>query len=96
MRNPDDGAELGALRNVLVARLDVTDRPSIDAAVAESLERFDRIDLLLNNAGYGAYGPLEAFSMEHIERQFDTDVIGLLATTKALLPHFRANRSAPS
>jgi NAD(P)-dependent dehydrogenase (short-subunit alcohol dehydrogenase family) len=93
MRNTADGAELTALANVLVTRLDVTDHASIDTAVAAGLERFGQIDALLNNAGYGAYGPLEAFPMDRIERQFDTNVIGLLATTKALLPHFRANRS---
>jgi NAD(P)-dependent dehydrogenase (short-subunit alcohol dehydrogenase family) len=93
MRNTADGAELAALANVLVTRLDVTDHASIDTAVAAGLERFGQIDALLNNAGYGAYGPLEAFPMDRIERQFDTNVIGLLATTKALLPHFRANRS---
>jgi len=48
---------------------------------------------LLNNAGYGAYGPLEAFSIDKIRRQFDTNVIGLLETTKAVLPHFRENNS---
>jgi short-subunit dehydrogenase len=48
------------------------------------------IDVLLNNAGYGAYGPLEAFDMEGIRRQFDTNVIGLLEVTKAVLPSMRA------
>ncbi|MDH3958369.1 MAG: SDR family oxidoreductase [Actinomycetota bacterium] len=93
MRNPDDGAQLASLPRVLVVRLDVTDHPSIDAAVAAGLQRFGRIDVLFNNAGYGAYGPLEAFPMDRIERQFDTNVMGLIATTKAVLPHFRANRS---
>lgn len=49
--------------------------------------------MLLNNAGYGAYGALEAFTMDRIRRQFDTNVIGLLEVTKAVLPHMRANRS---
>ncbi len=93
MRNPDDGAQLASLPRVHVVRLDVTDHPSIDAAVAAALQRFGRIDVLFNNAGYGAYGPLEAFPMDRIERQFDTNVMGLIATTKAVLPHFRANRS---
>jgi NAD(P)-dependent dehydrogenase (short-subunit alcohol dehydrogenase family) len=57
------------------------------------LARFGAIDALVNNAGYGAYGPLEAFSMDGIRRQFDTNVIGLLATTKAVLPHMRAAKS---
>ncbi len=76
---------------MLVTGLDVTDDASIQSAVAEGIERFGRIDVLLNNAGYGAYWPLEATSSEKIRRQFDTKVIGLLETTKAVLPHFRAN-----
>lgn len=93
MRDPAAGAELAALDNVLVTRLDVTDGASIVAAVAEGIARFGRIDTLLNNAGYGAYGPLEAFSTERIRRQFDTNVIGLLEVTKAVLPHMRANKA---
>jgi NAD(P)-dependent dehydrogenase (short-subunit alcohol dehydrogenase family) len=57
------------------------------------LAHFGAIDALVNNAGYGAYGPLEAFSMDGIRRQFDTNVIGLLATTKAILPHMRAAKT---
>ena len=93
MRRPEAEEELSKLENVLVTRLDVTDEASIDSAVAESVERFGGIDVLLNNAGYGAYGPLEATPMDKIRRQFDTNVIGLLATTKALLPHFRSKKS---
>lgn len=93
MRSPEKEAELAPLKNVLVTRLDVTDEESIGSAVAEGIARFGRIDVLLNNAGYGAYGPLEAFPMERIRRQFDTNVVGLLAVTKAVLPHMRANGS---
>lgn len=93
MRDPASGADLAALDNVLVTRLDVTDSASIVTAVAEGLARFGRIDALLNNAGYGAYGPLEAFSTDRIRRQFDTNVIGLLEVTKAVLPEMRANRA---
>ncbi len=93
MRSPHKEEELTQLDNVLVTRLDVTDTTSIDAAVAEGLNRFGTIDVLLNNAGYGAYGPLELFPMDKIRRQFDTNVIGLLAVTKAVLPHMRAQKS---
>ena len=93
MRTPENGADLAALDNVLVTRLDVTDPASITAAVAAGIERFGKIDALLNNAGYGAYGPLEAFPMERIRRQFDTNVIGLLEVTKAVLPHLRGQGS---
>ncbi|MEU6197747.1 SDR family oxidoreductase [Streptomyces sp. NPDC047061] len=93
MRDPGAERELTELDNVLVARLDVQDSASIDAAVDAAPTRFGRIDVLVNNAGYGAYGPLEATPLDKIRRQFDVNVFGLLATTKALLPHFRANRS---
>lgn len=91
MRTPEKDQDLAKRDNVLVTRLDVTDTASIAAAVDAGIGRFGRIDVLVNNAGYGAYGPLEAFSMDKIRRQFDTNVIGLLEVTKALLPHFRAN-----
>ncbi|MCF0049342.1 SDR family oxidoreductase [Dyadobacter sp. LJ53] len=93
MRNPDNEAELGELENILATKLDVLDPASIDNAVNEGIARFGQIDVLLNNAGYGAYGVLESFSRGQIIRQFDTNVIGLLDVTKALLPHFRTNKS---
>jgi NAD(P)-dependent dehydrogenase (short-subunit alcohol dehydrogenase family) len=93
MRAPEQETELTGLERVLVCRLDVQDAPSIQSAVAEGLARFGRIDVLVNNAGYGAYGPLETTPFEKIRRQFDVNVLGLLATTQALLPHFRTNRS---
>lgn len=93
MRDPDQERELTQLSGVLVTRLDVQDEESIQHAVASGLQRFGRIDALVNNAGYGAYGPLEATSMAKVRRQFDVNVLGLLATIKAVLPHFRAQRS---
>lgn len=92
MRNPEDGAGLAALDNVLVTRLDVLETDSIQNAVAGGIERFGRIDVLMNNAGYGAYGPLESFTRERIVRQYSTNVIGMLEVTRAVLPHFRKNR----
>ncbi|MDR3689687.1 MAG: SDR family oxidoreductase [Fimbriimonas sp.] len=93
MRNPEREDDLTTFENTLVTRLDVLETASIDQAAASGIERFGRIDVLLNNAGYGAYGPLEAFDIDGIRRQFDTNVIGLLAVTKSVLPHMRANRS---
>jgi NAD(P)-dependent dehydrogenase (short-subunit alcohol dehydrogenase family) len=92
MRDPA-ASDIGDLDKLLVARLDVTDPASITAAVSEGIARFGAIDVLLNNAGYGAYGPLEAFSTDRIRRQFDTNVIGLLEVTKAVLPQMRARRA---
>jgi NAD(P)-dependent dehydrogenase (short-subunit alcohol dehydrogenase family) len=92
MRAPDRDTELGQLDRTLVTRLDLEDPASIGAAVEAGTAEFGRIDALVNNAGYGAYGPLEVTSMEKIRRQFEVNVFGLLATTKAVLPHFRTNR----
>lgn len=93
MRAPERETELTRLDGVLVTRLDVLDVPSIATAVEAGLARFGRIDALLNNAGYGAYGPLEATPLEKVRRQFDVNVLGLIATTQAVLPHFRQNRA---
>jgi NAD(P)-dependent dehydrogenase (short-subunit alcohol dehydrogenase family) len=93
MRTPSNESELTQLDHTLVTRLDVQDIPSIESAVDAGIAKFGRIDALVNNAGYGAYGPLEATPLEKIRRQFDVNVLGLLATTQALLPHFRENRS---
>ena len=92
MRNPEKEEKLTQLNNVLVTRLDVQDNQSIKAAIKAGLEKFGRIDVLLNNAGYGAFGVFEAASMEKIRRQFDVNVMGLIETTQAILPHFRANK----
>ena len=93
MRTPEKEKELNQLENVLVIRLDVLDLASIDDAVKQGIETFGQVDVLLNNAGYGAYGPLEAFPRENIVRQFNTNVIGLLDVTRTVLPHMRANKS---
>ena len=92
MRNPENETELNRLENVVVVKLDVLDENSIHNAVNNGISKFEKIDVLVNNAGYGAYGPLEAFSKEQIVRQFNTNVIGLLDVTKAIIPHFRQNR----
>jgi NADP-dependent 3-hydroxy acid dehydrogenase YdfG len=92
MRSPQNETELQQLPGVLVTKLDVLDLDSIKNAVAEGIKKFGKIDVLVNNAGYGAYGPLESFSKDKIVRQFNTNVIGLLDVTKALLPHFRQNK----
>ncbi|AFY37636.1 Estradiol 17-beta-dehydrogenase [[Leptolyngbya] sp. PCC 7376] len=93
MRSPQKETELTELENVLVTRLDVTDSESIESAIKAGLEKFGKIDALVNNAGYGAFGALEGFPIDKIRRQFDTNVIGLLETTQAVLPHFRQQKS---
>lgn len=92
MRHPDKEDELHTLDNVLVAELDVTRPETIEGAVADAMDRFGAIDVLMNNAGFGVYGPLEAISSDQIRRQYHVNVIGLLDTTKALIPHFRTRK----
>ena len=84
---PEDAAR------VLAAPLDVTDRGSVDAAVGQAIARFGRIDVLVNNAGYGLFGGIEDTPDADVRRQFDVNVHGLLDVTRAVLPHFRAQKS---
>ena len=92
MRTPEKETELNELENVQLEKLDVLDLESIDHAIENGISRFGRIDAIVNNAGYGAYGPLESFPRENIVKQFNTNVIGLMDVTKAIIPHFRAHK----
>lgn len=92
MRNVDDGADFQG-DGYLVTRLDLLDTDSIGAALKAALAKFGSIDVLVNNAGYGAYGPLEATPMEKIRRQMEVNFFGLVSTIQAVLPTMRAARS---
>ena len=92
MRSPEKESELNQLENVLVAKLDVQDTASIDSAIASGIEKFGKIDVVLNNAGYGLMGTFESASKASVDRQFGVNVIGLFDVTRAALPHFRANK----
>ena len=89
MRHPERETELGELPNVRLFRCDVTDFASIEQAVADAISAFGRIDALVNNAGYDAVGPLEGASEGQIRSQIETNLIGTILVTKAILPHFR-------
>lgn len=93
MRKPENETDLNEIEGISLYALDVTDQASIDTALEQILKDYDRVDVVLNNAGYAAAGPFEAATMEQIARQFDTNVIGLMHVTQAFLPHFRANRA---
>jgi NAD(P)-dependent dehydrogenase (short-subunit alcohol dehydrogenase family) len=93
MRSPEKETELTALSNVFITKLDVTDTLSIQNAVAAGIEKFGKIDVLVNNAGYGAMGALEASTEEQVKQQFDVNLFGLIAVTKAILPGMRQQKS---
>lgn len=93
MRSPEKETELTTLSNVLVTKLDVTDKQSIQKAVATGIDKFGGIDVLVNNAGYAAFGELESASEEEIRKQFDVNLFGLIAVTQAVLPGMREKRS---
>ena len=74
---------------VLKARLDVTDRASIDAAVAAGVQAFGGIDVVVNNAGIGVIGPVEDVTDEQTRLQFEVNVFGMFAVVRATAPVFR-------
>ncbi len=93
MRNPEKETELIELENLKCIRLDVTDESSIRSAIDETILAFGSIDVIVNNAGFGAIGPFEAANKEQIQQQFDTNVFGVMNVTRAILPYFRSKRS---
>ena len=70
--------------------LDVTNAESIARAIADTLTRYQKIDVLLNNAGYALFGPIEASDREQVEQQFATNLFGLIGVTQRILPVMRA------
>jgi len=83
----------GAEDRALAIDLDVTDQAQVEAAARAALERFGRVDVLVNNAGYGYQSTIEEGEEAEIRAQFDANVFGLFALTRALLPSMRAQRS---
>lgn len=93
MRTPEKETELGSLSNVFLTPLDVTNEASIHAAIQAGIARFGSIDVVVNNAGYGLSGVFEGVTAEQIRRQFDTNVFGVMAVTRAILPYFRQRKA---
>ncbi len=93
-RNADRvGSAIGAHDDLLVVELDVTDPASAEAAVAAAVERFGRIDVLVNNAGNFYAGFFEEISPQDFRAQVETNLFGPLNVTRAVLPVLRAQRA---
>lgn len=81
------------INGVDVQRLDVTDPASIEGVVSHAIEKYGRIDALINNAGIGALGALETLAEDTLREVFETNVFGAVAVTRAVLPHMRKLRA---
>src|SRR6201987_5798723 len=78
---------------VLPLELDVTDKAAIDRSVAAAHERFGRLDVVVNNAGYGQFGTIEEVTEDEARREIETNLFGPLWVTKAAIPILREQRS---
>ena len=92
MRSPEKSEDLQRIADIETFRLDVTDIDSIKTAIAGALEKFGQIDAVVNNAGYGLVGAFETASPEQIEKQFQTNVFGLMNVCREILPYFREQK----
>ena len=92
MRTPENADDLQKIVDIECIRLDVTDIDSIKTAIAATLEKFGRIDAVVNNAGFAVVGPFEAATEEQIEREMQTNVYGVMNVCREILPYFREQK----
>jgi NAD(P)-dependent dehydrogenase (short-subunit alcohol dehydrogenase family) len=79
--------------NVLTLALDVTDKPAVDRVVRQAHDYFGRLDVIINNAGYGQFGAMEEISEQEARDQLETNLLGALWVTQAALPYLREQGS---
>ncbi len=91
MRTPGKSAAIAARPDIEQLALDVCDRASVDATVAEVIARAGAIDVLVNNAGVETFGAVHLLADDEVVRQFDTNVVGVVRTVRATVPHMIAN-----
>jgi NAD(P)-dependent dehydrogenase (short-subunit alcohol dehydrogenase family) len=91
MRSPS--STFGDSDRLLVTRMDVTDPDSISRAIGSGIERFGRIDAVVNNAGIGLFSAMEATPASRIHEIFETNVFGVMAVAQKIIPYMREQRS---
>lgn len=92
MREPEKADDLERIVDVECIPLDVTDPDSVREGIRTALDKFGRIDAVVNNAGFAVVGPFEAATDEQIERIFQTNVFGVMLVCREVLPIFREQK----
>jgi len=92
MRSPERAEDLQRIVDIECIKLDVTDQTSVREGIRTALDRFGRIDAVVNNAGFAVVGPFEAASDEQIEQEFQTNVFGVMFVCREILPIFREQK----
>jgi NAD(P)-dependent dehydrogenase (short-subunit alcohol dehydrogenase family) len=94
-RQPEQLADLVAQygSRILPLALDVTDTAQINSAIAAAIAHFGRLDVVVNNAGFGITGAVEGYTDEQVRSQLETNLYAPIAVTRAVLPHLRRQRS---
>ena len=92
MRNIEDETFLKGKDNITRLQLDVTNSENIKSVVEKSINAFNQIDVLVNNAGYGTFGFFEEASEEEIMKQINTNQLSMIRMMQVILPHFRKNK----
>jgi NAD(P)-dependent dehydrogenase (short-subunit alcohol dehydrogenase family) len=92
MRDTNKAKDFDHLEHVIVLPLDITKPAEIESAVRASIA-LGEVDVVLNNAAYGAIGPLESIDNDNLLKQIDTNLLGAIRVTQAFIPHFREKRS---
>jgi NAD(P)-dependent dehydrogenase (short-subunit alcohol dehydrogenase family) len=92
MRNPEKETELNGIPNITLLPLDVTKPEQIKEAATRAIAMGD-VDVVFNNAGYGLVGPLEGIADAQLTRQIETNLLGVIRTTQAFIPHFRNRKN---
>lgn len=92
MRSIEKAKDFDGLENVIVLPLDITNPEQINTTVIKAIS-LAKIDVVLNNAAFGAIGPLESVTEENLQKQIDTNLLGAIRVTRAFIPHFRENKN---